>query len=180
MEPLKSVKTAALNRSEVKAHNNPRITVLGIGNLLLQDEGVGVHLIHRLAEMKMPGSVSLVDGGTSPDISSLVDNNIDKLIIIDAAKAGGKPGTIYRFNVSDLDADQHSIISLHERGLVNSLQTMSLFNKQPESTVILGIEPKSIDFGLELSLEVEEQIPRITELVLDEIKGTYVATEVSR
>jgi hydrogenase maturation protease len=180
LEPLKSVKPEVLNQSERETHYNPRITILGIGNLLLQDEGVGVHLIHRLADIKMPGSVDLVDGGTSPDISSLVDNNIDKLIIVDAVEAGGKPGTIYRFSASDLDVDQHNIISLHEIGILNSLQTMNVLNEQPKSIVIFGIEPESMDFGLDLSSEVNEQMSQIIELVLEEIKGTYISTEANR
>jgi len=128
----------------------------------------------------MPGSVDLVDGGTNPDISSLVDNNIDKLIIVDAAKAGDKPGTIYRFSVSDLDGDQHNIISLHEIGIVNSLKIMNLLNEQPKSIVIFGIGPKSMDLGLDLSPEVNEKMPQTIELVLEEIKGTYVSTEANR
>jgi hydrogenase maturation protease len=180
LEPIKSVNTDFLIHSEERTRNNPKITVLGIGNLLLQDEGVGVHLVRRLNDIKLPEGVDLVDGGTSPDISSLVPSNIDKLIIVDAAKAGGEPGAVYRFRDSDLDVERHDIISLHEIGLYNGLQSMHMLNNKPKSVIIFGIEPKSVDFGLELSPEVNDQMSSIIELVLGEIEKTNMCMEVNR
>lgn len=152
---------------------SPGIAVLGIGNLLLQDEGVGVHSVQRLANRISNGNVAIIDGGTFPDISLLIGENIDKLIIIDAVKGGGKPGTIYRFNLDEVDLDLAPSISLHEISVLNSLKMMALSRRQPKSTVIIGIEPKVIDFGLDLSQEVAEKLPEITELVLAEIRQAY-------
>ena len=68
-------------------NHNPRITILGIGNLLLKDEGVGVHLIRKLARDNTGyANLNIIDGGTSPDIFSLVDDSVDKLIVVDAVK----------------------------------------------------------------------------------------------
>jgi len=140
---------------------------------LLKDEGVGVHLVQELAGSDIGhANLNIIDGGTSPDILSLVGDGIDKLIIVDAVKAGGKPGTIYRFGFADLDFDSEMPISLHDIGVLDSLRMMALLDRQPKSTVIIGIEPRTIDYGLELSPEVEERLPELIELVLKEIEET--------
>jgi hydrogenase maturation protease len=178
---LKSAKAERrCSSGEVVAECIPRITVLGIGNLLLQDEGVGIHLVQRLADKVDLPSVKIIDGGTTPDILSLVDDNIDKLIIVDAAVAGSKPGTIYRFNMEDLDFGSAPHVSLHELGIVDSLKLMSLLGNRPRAVTIFGIEPEVIDFGLELSPKLEAKMPRIMELVLEEIKETNTPMEVDR
>jgi hydrogenase maturation protease len=176
-----SVKAELLRSSGQETVNGcPRITVLGIGNLLLQDEGIGIHLVQRLADKVDSPNINLIDGGTTPDILSLVGNDVDKLIVVDTAVVGDKPGTIYRFDIADLDSGTPSPVSLHELGLVDSLKIMNLFGNRPKSVTVIGIEPKVIDYGLELSPELEEKMPRLMELVLDEIKETNTSMEVER
>jgi len=157
----------------------PRITVLGIGNLLLKDEGIGVHLVQKLASVVDDANVKIIDAGTYPDFLSLVDDNLSKLIIVDAVKTGDRPGTIYRFNFDDIDSNAVAPVSLHDMGVLDSLRTMALFNRQPKTTVIIGIEPKTIDFGLELSPEIEDKLPGMMKLVLKEIEET-TAMEVDK
>jgi len=163
----------------VTSESSPRITVLGIGNLLLKDEGIGVHLVQKLAGIVNNANVKIIDAGTYPDFLSLVEDSTDKLIIVDAVKTGDRPGTIYRFNFDDIDLDAVAPVSLHEIGVLDSLKTMALFNRQPKSTVVIGIEPKTIDIGLDLSPEVEETLPEIINLVLKEIEET-TAMEVDK
>jgi len=165
LEYTKSVKTP-------KRQGSPKIVVLGIGNLLLKDEGIGVHLVQKLAGVVDDADTKIVDAGTYPDFLSLVDDNLDKLIIVDAVKTGDKPGTIYRFSSDDLDLDSTLPVSAHDMGVPNSLKSLALFHKQPKSTVVIGIEPKTIDFGLELSPEVEAKLPEVMDLVLQEIQET--------
>ena len=172
MEYTKSAETQTIKRS-------PRIAVLGIGNLLLKDEGIGVHLVQKLAGTVDNTKVDLIDAGTSPELLSLLDGDIDKLIVVDAVKAGNAPGTIYRFSPDNVDADPTPRFSLHDIGILDSLKTMALLNKLPKSTVIIGIEPKTISFGLDLSPEVEEKLPEIINLVLKEIEET-TAMEVDK
>jgi len=174
LEYTESVESKTLRRA---CNHSPRITILGVGNLLLKDEGVGVHLVQKLTDSDI-GYVNLnvIDGGTSPDILSLVDDGTEKLIIIDAVKAGSKPGTVYRFCFDDLDSDSATPISLHEIGVLDSLRMMALLNRQPKCTVIIGIEPKTIDHGLDLSPEVEERLPEVVELVLNEVEETLIQT----
>jgi hydrogenase maturation protease len=146
----------------------PRIVVVGVGNLLLKDEGVGIHAVQRLQEMDVPPEVELIDGGTSPDIVSYVKAD-DKLIIVDSAKAGGEPGAIYRFLPDDLAADTETLASAHELGVSHNLRLMSLAGNEPRETVIIGIEPKEIDWGTELTGELQQRMPEIIKVILREI-----------
>lgn len=147
---------------------SPRCVVIGVGNLLLRDEGIGIHAVKALQELGMPPEVSTIDGGTSPDIIACSAAG-GKLIIIDAARAGGKPGAIYRFTPDDLDQQADRLISLHEFGVKESLQMMRLAGNGPDETVIIGIEPKEIDWGIELSADLQERLPDIVKAVLREV-----------
>ena len=150
--------------------NNPsrRIVVIGVGNLLLKDEGVGIHAVKALQEIGLPPDVSLIDGGTSPDLMAYTQAG-DKLIIIDAAKAGGEPGAIYRFRPEDLAEEKGALTSAHELGVVQNLKLMSLLSNEPAEMIIIGIEPGEIDFGIELSAALQQKLPEIVEVVLKEI-----------
>ena len=150
-----------------------KILVLGVGNLLLKDEGVGVQVVSRMMEMDLPENVEVVDGATAPlDILSLA-NDVDKLIIVDAVRAGGSPSTVYRLFPEDIEEYGQVPLSLHQLDLMQMLELCERIGRRPY-TVIIGVEPKEIDFGLELSPEVEGEIPQVIELILDEIGGNNV------
>jgi hydrogenase maturation protease len=144
-----------------------RIAVVGVGNLLLKDEGIGIHVVRALQESSLPDGVVAIDGGTSPDVLDYLEP-ADKLVIIDAAEAGGVPGAIYRFRPDDLTLETGEAISLHELGLVSSLKMMSLLGKTPPEVIIIGIQPKEIEWGMELSPELREKVPEIVRAVLKE------------
>jgi hydrogenase maturation protease len=150
--------------------NLPRIVVIGVGNLLQKDEGIGIHAIKALQEMKLPPDVELIDGGTSPDLITYTRAG-DKMIIIDCAKAGGKPGDIYRFKPEDLAAGKGTLTSAHEMGVVENLNLMAMTGNKPKDIVIIGIEPGEIDWGMELSPILQKALPRLIEVVVKEIKG---------
>ncbi|MCK4863694.1 MAG: HyaD/HybD family hydrogenase maturation endopeptidase [Dehalococcoidales bacterium] len=154
------------NQSE--SESTPRIVVIGVGNLLLKDEGIGIHAVQALQEHELPADVKLVDGGTSPDLIAYTRAG-DKLIIVDAAKAGGEPGTIYRFKPQDLAEERASLASAHEMGVVENLKLMSLAGNEPAEIVIIGIEPGEIEFGTELSPELQQKLPEIVKVVLKEM-----------
>jgi hydrogenase maturation protease len=153
---------------ESKDVSPSRIVVIGVGNLLLKDEGIGIHIIKSLQEFALPPDVRLIDGGTSPDLIAYTRAG-DKLIIVDAARAGGEPGTIYRFHPRDLAAEKGALTSAHELGVEQNLKLMSLMGHEPRETVIIGIEPREIDWGMELSPELQQKMPEIVKLVLREI-----------
>jgi hydrogenase maturation protease len=144
-----------------------KILVVGIGNLLCRDEGVGVHVIHEMQSMQLPGHIELLDIGTSTmDLISYLEG-VKKLIIIDAMKAGGTPGTIYKCGPEDLLPKGEGSVSLHDMGVVETL-TMAKKMGMEMNTVIIGVEPKVLDWGMELSEEVKTKIPVIVEAVLKE------------
>jgi hydrogenase maturation protease len=155
--------------NESSGKTKARTVVIGVGNLLMKDEGIGIHAVKALQKMELPDSVTLIDGGTSPDVIACTRAG-DKLIIIDAARAGGEPGAIYRFQPEDLEDSAGEILSVHDLGVPQNLRLMLLAGSGPSRVVIIGIEPKEIDWGTELSAELESKIPEIIAVVLQEIK----------
>lgn len=147
----------------------PRL-ILGVGNLLLRDEGVGVHVISALRDRELPDDVELWDGGTAS--FDLLDTLAGRrqVIIIDAVRTGSEPGTIFRFTPEDISASREQVTSLHQVGLLEALTVAEhLLDSAPQEVIILGIEPKEIDWGLELSPEVETAVPKVIELVMEEL-----------
>jgi hydrogenase maturation protease len=148
-------------------------SVLGIGNVLLRDEGIGCHVVHALEGIPLP-DVKIIDGGTCPDMLQLLED-ADKLVIVDAVKGGGTPGQIYRFHLEDITLEQKPFLSLHDVGLVDSLMLMQLWH--PDfigigEAVIIGVEPREINWGLELSPELQEKMPQIIDAILSELNNT--------
>ena len=150
--------------------NIPRIVVIGVGNLLLRDEGIGIHVVQALQEMGLPADIQLIDGGTSPDLIAYTRAG-DKMVIVDAARAGGEPGTVYRFLPGDFAAKRVGLASAHDIGVVENLTLMSLAGNQPRETVIIGVEPAEIDWGTELSPVLRSKLPEIIRAVLKEISS---------
>lgn len=147
------------------------IMVVGIGNYILQDEGVGVHVINRLMEMDLPPQVSLVDGGTHS--YDLVDFfcQADTVIVIDALKAGGEPGTLYRAPLEELGLKaEDNCTSLHQMHFIEAVQMVNLLGHHPQ-IIVFGVEPKVIDWGMDLTPEVAARVPRLAELIKEEINN---------
>ncbi len=141
--------------------------VVGMGNLIYRDEGVGVHVIEEMRKMELPSDVELLDIGTSTmDLIAYLDG-VKKLIVIDAMKAGQTPGTLYRCRPEDLLPKEEGPISLHEIGLLETL-VIAKKKRLEIDTVVIGVEPKVFDWGMELSKEVKDHIPNIIEAVLKE------------
>jgi len=145
-----------------------RTTIVGVGNILLKDEGIGVHIAHSLQQTDISHDIKVIDVGTSPDLPYYV-KDCDKLIIVDAVQGGGKPGTFYRFHPHDANIESGEMASAHELGLGQSLEMMRLMGSEPREIVIIGIEPKEIGWGMELSAELQQKIPEIIDLILSEI-----------
>jgi hydrogenase maturation protease len=147
-----------------------RIVVLGIGNVILQDEGVGVHAVRELEGRDFPPHVQVIDGGTALMDLLPVIQEAARIIVIDALKGGGEPGTIYRVTPDDLTADTERPLSLHQVGLLEVLGMARQLGGDPQ-VVIIGVEPQEISWGMELTPEVEAKLPRVVETVLEELKG---------
>lgn len=158
---------------------SPQFVVIGFGNILLKDEGIGVHIIQKMDSLPQKSDCEylLIDGGTCPDSLFHLPEGIDTLIVVDAVKGGGKPGYIYRFNPDDLKFKRASISSLHQLGLREGLGMMKFLGNYPERVIIIGVEPKEIDWGLRLSPELEKIIPQVILLLEQEITNQQFTAE---
>jgi hydrogenase maturation protease len=154
----------------VSARRSDKIAVLGMGNELLKDEGIGVHVVRYLENVSGLGPVRLIDGGTCPDVIDEV-RDVERLIIVDAVRGEGKPGAVYRLSPELVQTQKPS--SVHELTVMDMLWSMDILGSVPEVTII-GIEPKEIDWGLELSPELANKLPQIAEVVLEEIRQSLL------
>lgn len=143
------------------------VLILGIGNVLLSDEGVGVHAVRRLAAQELPADVDILDGGTSgADLVDYLDGRA-RVVVIDAASGEGPPGTIYRCEARDL-TDQERVMSLHEFGLLDSLRMAEHLGCAPQQVTVLGVQPATLGPGLELSPAVAAMLPYILTMAVTE------------
>ncbi len=142
---------------------------MGLGNLLMSDDGVGVRVAEELRKTDLPPSVEVYDAGT-PGLSliNLIDG-YDKAVLIDAVRLNGPPGTVYRFEFDDTLFDQNPPSSMHELDAVFALKLAKRIGKAPKKIVVIGVEPKKVELGLDLSKEVESSIPKVIEAVLREV-----------
>ena len=147
-----------------------RIAVLGIGNLLLSDDGVGVHVIKKLQEeYEFPGSVELIDGGTKGlDLLPLFEGK-DKILIVDAANFRKEPGTIDTVEGDKIPAFLSSKLSVHQIGLPDTLFAAKLMDITPAEMSLIGIQPKSMETGVELSEEIKDRMEQLINKVLEKL-----------
>ena len=147
----------------------PKVLVVGLGNILLGDEGAGVHTVRRIIETsRLPPGVEVMDGGTAG--YALIDRfgGFDRLVIIDAVRGGGPPGRIYRLGTEDLAGRDYAGLSGHQIGLPEVFALAERLGELPETT-IFGIEPGRIDYGTGLSPEVEEAVRTVAGMVTAEL-----------
>jgi hydrogenase maturation protease len=140
---------------------SPRVLVLGLGNLILRDDGVGVHAARQFASVA-PRGVLVIDAGT--DVFSTVHllTRADKTVAFDALRGGRKPGTVYILDASDV-ANDAATGSLHELGLPSVLQTIN--GHKPE-VVVVAAEPEIIEVGTELSPALQAAVPEMVRAAL--------------
>ncbi len=147
-----------------------KILILGVGNLLLTDDGFGVHLVNALKETEFPDNITLLEAGTVSHQLIPMLHATDHLIVIDVVEAGDAPGSLFRFSPDDLRFAAEQKVSLHQISLIDVLQMAELTGGKPQ-TVIIGVQPKDVtSWSLELSDELKAVIPRVKELVFDELR----------
>ena len=145
--------------------------VLGVGNYLLSDDGVSVHVIERmLAAHEFPPDVQVVDGGTCGlDLLQYLEG-VNNLILIDAIHASQEAGSIIRLSGDQVPAYLALKISPHDIGLPDLLATAKLRDLYPENVVVIGIQPASLEFGVELSTIVANRLDELAETILAETR----------
>lgn len=144
-----------------------RIAIIGVGNLLMGDDGVGIHVVDALMQEKLPSNVQVFDGATRAfDVLDYMDG-CDKAVIVDAYKRDGAPGSIYRFifdPVNDM-LDDSLNLSMHDINFIDALKIGKEIYKLPGEIVIIGIEPRSFECSLEISHELKSVFPAIINAV---------------
>jgi hydrogenase maturation protease len=145
--------------------------VLGLGNILLRDEGVGVRLVERLLERYLfPKGVEVLDGGTlGLDLLPYLQD-AGRLLVVDAVQAGNPPGTLVRLIGEEIPAFlDASRVSPHQDGLHDLLAVARLKGALPECVVFWGVQIESLGVGLELSPAVAGRLDVLVENVIAEL-----------
>ena len=145
--------------------------VLGLGNILLGDEGLGVRAVERLLEKyEFPEEVQVMDGGTlGLDLLPYVED-CRRLLVIDAVQAGKVPGTLVRLSGTEIPVFLDvSRVSPHQDGLQDLLAVAALKGYLPEKVVLWGIQIQSLGVGLELSPAVASRMDSLVEKILSEL-----------
>lgn len=160
--------------------NNERIVVLGIGNVLLKDEGVGVRVVEELTRRYVvPENVRCVDGGTQGLWLMATIQEADHLVVVDAILGKGEPGTLYRMEGPDLPTGLRVKQSAHDSDLMEALTLCSFLENGPKSVVVLGIEPEDIQpLGLELTETVAARMDDLVALVVKELEKLGCSLEL--
>lgn len=145
-----------------------KTAIVGIGNVLCRDEGVGVHVIEELRKLDLPDGVELHDGGTGGlDVLEILEG-FDRAIIIDAVRSGMQPGEIHHFNLYEMDSaeKQPQFMSIHELDLVAARKIGKEAYEIPKDIIVIGVEPKSIEVGMDLTPTVKAAIPVVIQKIL--------------
>jgi hydrogenase maturation protease len=154
------------------------VLILGVGNLLLSDESVGVHLVNRLEQTyRFPEGVELVDGGTAG--MELLDYiaGRDHVVIMDAVLTGDAPGTVVTLRDDEVPALFNNKVSPHQLGLSDLLGALKLTDESPKNIFLVGIVPESVEPGLEMTETVSSQMDSMSEHVLTYLKGIDLPAE---
>lgn len=147
-----------------------RIVVLGIGNVLMQDEGVGVHAAKALLQhYDLAENVEVVDGGTTGmELLPLLEG-VDHLIVVDAIRVGQPPASVVRLEGDQVPAFFKTKLSPHQIGLSDVLAALAFKGSAPGHVVLIGVEPVQLSLGLELSPEVKAHLDEVVNLVVAEL-----------
>ncbi len=144
-----------------------QITILGVGNILMQDEGFGVRVVEELlSQYRFPENVQVLDGGTLGMELLRFLIGTDRLLLIDAVSGGLPPGSFYQFNHDEVKAYFKEKVSMHELGIQDVLGVMEVLEKPAKEIRILGVQPLVIDIGLDMTPIVAAGVQPVVEKLL--------------
>ena len=155
--------------NQTETDKQKKILVLGIGNLLLSDEGAGIHVIENLMEKyTIPDVVEITDGGTMGiELLPWIEGR-SHIIIVDAVRSDNPPGSVLR--IDNVPAFFRDRISPHQIGISDVLAMAAIEGGLPPEVILIGIEPESLSGGLELTETVASKIETMTGMVIEEIE----------
>lgn len=153
-----------------------RTLLLGIGNILMNDDAVGVLIVQSIAEkFAFPEGLTILDGGTlGLDILPHLEG-IDRLLVVDAVETGGTPGTIVRMSGDEIPLALATKVSPHQMGLKDLLLVADFQGHAPAEMVLWGVQPGSIEMDIKLSPEVAAAVDTVVQKVLAELAGWGIA-----
>jgi len=146
------------------------VAIIGIGNILRKDDGIGVHVINELEKEGLTSTIQLVDGGTSTLDMLGYFLDYERIIVVDCLKAGYEPGTIYKIKAEDIKNYKKESLSIHDVQILDVVKMANMMERFP-SVVIFGIEPKEIEFDLEMSDVMKSKIPEVIKLIKKELEN---------
>ncbi len=147
-----------------------KLLVMGIGNILLMDDGLGVHAALELMKEKMPENVSVMEAGTFTHDVFYLFEEYSHVLILDILHAKKEPGTIYRLTEEELTKNQDQRMSIHDIDLIDSINMAELMYKKRPKLFILGMEPFDYTtWSMELSPIIKEKLPIFIEKAKEEI-----------
>ena len=149
-----------------------RILVLGLGNILLQDEGLGVRAVERMAaRYRLPPDVQVMDGGVMGlDLLPYLEG-ISHLLITDAVQTGQPAGSLVRLEGEAIPAALQVKMSMHQVGLQELMALAGFQGTLPEQVVLWGLEPASLEWGLELSAPIAAQIDALVDAAMGQLRA---------
>jgi hydrogenase maturation protease len=169
----------------VNAPVPPRTVVIGVGNLIHTDDGLGIHAVRALqVDARVPRDVELIDGGTFGLELLAYLATCSKLLILDAVDVGQQPGVLVRMAAQDLFGLPGGA-SVHQLGVADLLATLPLVSELARETVLLGVQPASTEWGTELSQPVAKSLAELVDAAVDQLltwsrqAGTTFAADAS-
>jgi len=146
-----------------------KLIVLGIGNILMKDDGLGVYVVQQLSKRLWPEEVEFIDAGIASFEILDVFCSADQIIVVDSMTAGGEPGTIYRAPLQELGLTvSPAVTSLHELHFTEAIKVVQMMGYNPQ-VIVFGVEPCLVELGMELTPAIAAKVPRLLELVEAEI-----------
>ncbi len=146
-----------------------RTVVVGVGNLIHTDDGLGIHAIRKLqADARVPRGVELIDGGTFGIELLAYLENCSKLLLLDAIDVGQSPGALVRMTAEDLFGLPGGA-SVHQLGIADLLAILPLVSRAPEEVILLGMQPESTDWGCELSEPVVAALDALVDSAVEQL-----------
>jgi hydrogenase maturation protease len=148
-----------------------RTLILGLGNILLGDDGLGVRAVERLqACCDVPPDLSVLDGGTLGLALMQVLSSVDRAILVDAVMTGEPPGTLVRLSGDAVAPAIEAHLSPHQIGVADLLDGLRWLDLVPPELLLVGIVPDKVELGLELSPAVERRMPELVQRVIEEAR----------
>ena len=167
-----------IDLSSLYDDGNNEIVLLGVGNILLTDEGLGVHVVKDIKEsFTFTPDITIIDGGTMGMELLTYMRGMKKILLVDAINGGEPAGTVYEFPHKELEQYFTEHISVHEVGMQDILRIRAIQEEPLEDAVVIGVEPESLEIGFEPSEVVQRALLEVKDRVLNVLRQWGVQVE---